>query len=70
MNWCPVPIANASVINATRISDDSTRPKPGRRSRSSYRCACEKTSTVMSVRNGSQSVSIRQSTPQSTGSRP
>jgi hypothetical protein len=60
--WCPVPSPNASTIAATRISDETTRPAPARRSRGAYRPACQKTSTVIGTRKRSHSFGPSQST--------
>ena len=59
----PVPIVKISVTTATRASEARMRPNPARRSRSAYSPARQKTSTVITVRNGSQSVSTLQRRP-------
>ena len=62
-----MPTPNANVSSATRKSDETTLPKPARRSRLAYSLACENTSTMTSATNGSHSRSASQSTPQRIG---
>ena len=56
-------MAKIIVITATSTREATMRPKPARRSRSAYRPARQNTSTVITVRNGSQSVSTCQRRP-------
>ena len=65
----PVPYPKERTIRATSRSDDATRPRPARRSRVAYSPACQKTSSVIGMRNGSHSSnSVRQRRLQRTGS--